>query len=175
MAKVHFTFANIPPRLSPIYPTTFANWRESPLYFRQHALMTFTNWRMSTVLSPVYVIYRLEDSLSTTLITESNKIQSDIFSPHMYPIFIVLCNKLQKSIILSPTYSHNFPQLARARRTFANTPSRLTLVGESPPYFHQHNLRTFAIGECPFGESLIGEIREPHSKLREIASIRQFR
>jgi hypothetical protein len=94
------TFANIPPRLSPI--------GESPLYFRQHALMTFTNWRRSTVISPVYVIYRLEDSLSTTLITESNKIHSDIFSPHMYPTFIFLCNKLQKSIILSSTHSHDF-------------------------------------------------------------------
>ena len=26
----------------------------------------------------------------------------------------------------------------------------------------QHILWTFAIGECPVGESLIGEIREPH-------------
>jgi hypothetical protein len=113
MAKVHFTFANIPPRLSLI--------GESPLYFRQHALMIFTNWRMSTLLSPVYVIYRLEDSLSTTRITESNKIHSDIFSPHMYPAFIFLCNKLQKSIILLPTHSHDLPQLARAHRTFTNT------------------------------------------------------
>ena len=32
---------------------TFANG-ESPLYFRQYTLMTFANWRMSTILSPIY-------------------------------------------------------------------------------------------------------------------------
>ncbi len=38
------------------------------------------------------VIYGLEKSLSTTLITESNKIYSDIFGPHMYPTFIFFCD-----------------------------------------------------------------------------------
>ena len=51
-------------------------------------------------------------------------------------------------------------------------------IGESPPYFRQYilytfanwristvlspnSLLTFAIGECPVGESHIGEIRKP--------------
>ena len=80
---------------------------------------------------------RIEKSLSTTSIIESNKIYSDTLSPHMYPTFIFFCDKWQNSIVLSP-------------------------IGESPLYFRQYTLRTFAIGECLVGESLIGEIREPH-------------
>ena len=37
---------------------TFANWTfaigERPLYFRQYTSCTVANWRMSTILSPVY-------------------------------------------------------------------------------------------------------------------------
>ncbi len=131
----HSTIGRRSIRLTRISPIRLSPIGESPLYFRQHALMTFTNGPMSTVLSPVYVIYRLEDSLSTTLITESNKIYSDIFSPHMYPTFVVLCNEFQKSIILSPTYSHDLLQLARVHRTFANIPPGLSLIDKSPPYF----------------------------------------
>ncbi len=47
LARVHCTFANIPIGLLPI--------GESPLHFRQYTLMTFANWRESTVLSPIYL------------------------------------------------------------------------------------------------------------------------
>ncbi len=55
-------------------------------------------------------------------------------------------------------------------------------IGENVPYFRQYTIKTFgnwrmstvlspihswtfAIGECPVGESLIGEVRKPHKKL----------
>jgi hypothetical protein len=46
MAKVHRTFANTPPGISPI--------GESPPYFRQCTPWNFANWLKSTVLSPVH-------------------------------------------------------------------------------------------------------------------------
>src|SRR5437588_103139 len=68
--------------------------------------------------------------------------------------------------------------MAKFHCTFANITQRISPIGESPLNFRQYtprnfanwrestvlspmHLRTFAIGECPVGESLIGEIREP--------------
>jgi hypothetical protein len=59
----------------------------------------------------------------------------------------------------SPCAKRGYPNFANmnfANRTFVN--------GESPLYFRQYTLTTFAIGECTVGESLIGEIREPQKK-----------
>ncbi len=45
---------------------------------------------------------RLQRSLSTTLITESNEIYTIILSPHMYPTFIFFYDKWRKSNEHSP-------------------------------------------------------------------------
>jgi hypothetical protein len=63
----------------------------------------------------------------------------------------------RESTVLSPTYSHDFPQLARARRTFANTLSWLTLVGESPPYFRQ-----YICGLWPLAKVLLVKFGNPY-------------
>ncbi len=50
-----------------------------------------------TEAKTVQLTRRLQRSLSTTLITESNEIYINIFSPHMYPIFIFFCDNWRKS------------------------------------------------------------------------------
>ena len=51
----------------------------------------------------------------------------------------------------------HFRQLTKVHCTFANTSSGISPIGEIPWYFRQYTPRTFAIGECLIGESLIGE------------------
>ena len=46
LTKVHCTFVNTSPGISPI--------DESPLYFRQHIPWNFANWRKSIVLSLIH-------------------------------------------------------------------------------------------------------------------------
>jgi hypothetical protein len=43
------------------------------------------------------------------------------------------------------------------KRTGVGTFPGISPIGESPLYFRQYFSRNFAIGECPIGESLIGE------------------
>jgi hypothetical protein len=58
----------------------------------------------------------------------------DTLVPHMQPTFILVCDNLNESVALSPIYPLDFRQLVKVQWTFA-------------------------IGECPVGEILIGEIR----------------
>ena len=51
----------------------------------------------------------------------------------------------------------HFRQLTKVHCTFANTSPGISPIGEIPSYFRQYTPRTFAIGECLIGESLIGE------------------